>query len=223
MIQARAASFVAAQADSPRASFSGMSRADVRLDALARPYADFFTVEEYHLSFRQFDGGHGPRLKRAVFAPADAALVLPYDPVRDEVLLLEQFRVGPYARGDCAPWTLEPIAGRVDAGETPEAAARREAQEEAGLCLNALEVISRGYPTPGTSSEFFHIFLALADLDGATGGQGGLDSEAEDIRTHVLPAQRFIDMADHGELNVAPLVLCAHWLARRRDSLRAAS
>jgi len=223
MIQARASSFVAAREGSPRASFSGMRRADVRLDALERPYADFFTVEEYHLSYRHFDGGQSPRLKRAVFVPTDAALVLPYDPVRDRVLVIEQFRVGPYARGDLAPWTLEPIAGRVDAGETPEQAARREAQEEAGLHLDALEVISRGYPTPGTSSEFYHIFLALADLGGATGGKGGLDSEAEDIRIHILPAPRFLEMADHGELNVAPLVLCAHWLARHRDRLRAAS
>ncbi|WP_037373915.1 NUDIX domain-containing protein [Sediminimonas qiaohouensis] len=223
MIQGRAASFIAAQANSAPASFSGMRRADVKLKALERPYADFFAVEEYHLSFKQFDGGHSPVVKRAIFAPTDASLVLPYDPVRDQVLLLEQFRVGPYAHGDCAPWTLEPVAGRVDAGETPEAAARREAQEEAGLNLDKLEVVCRGYPTPGTSSEFYHIFVALADLGGAAAGLGGLDSETEDIRTHVLPAQRFIDMADGRELKVAPLVLCAHWLARHRDRLRAAS
>jgi nudix-type nucleoside diphosphatase (YffH/AdpP family) len=221
MIAARAASFVAAQAGSEPASHSGMTRADVDSRALERPYGDFFAIEEHYLKFRRFDGTQGPTVKRAVFMLPDAALVLPYDPHRDCVLLIEQFRAGPFARGDRAPWTLEPIAGRIDAGETPEEAARREAWEEAGLNLDALEVVARGYPSPGASSEFYHIFLACTDLSAAGRDGGGLDSEDEDIRGHVICAERLIEMADAGALNVAPLELCAHWLARHRPRLRA--
>ena len=73
-----------------------------------------------------FGGGQSAPLLREVFVATDAALVLPYDPLRDRVLLVEQFRMGPYGRGDPRPFLLEPVAGRIDAGETPEEAARRE-------------------------------------------------------------------------------------------------
>lgn len=224
MIHARAASRVAAgragRVDDPALPTSGMGRADVMQDALARPYADFFAVEEHHISFRRFDGAQSPVVKRAVFVAADAAILLPYDPVRDCVLVIEQFRAGPWARGDLSPWPLEPVAGRVDPGETPEAAAHREAEEEAGLILHALERVSSNYPSPGSTSEYFHIFVGLCDLPERSGATGGVASEDEDIRSHVLPWAQFQDLLDRDLLTVGPLILAGHWLARHRDRLR---
>ncbi len=104
---------------------------DVVVAELRHPYTWFFGVEEADLRFRRFDGSLSPQVTRAAFISGDAVTVLPYDPVRDCVMLVEQFRFGPYARGDTNPWSLEPIAGRIDAGESPQTAARREAQEEA--------------------------------------------------------------------------------------------
>ncbi len=218
MIRARAAQKVIA-GQMPSA---GQGRRDeVQLSALRRPYANFFAIEEYDLSFRRHSGGQSPVVERAVLAATDAAIVLPYDPVRDRVLLVSQFRPGPYGRGDPAPWCLEPIAGRVDPGETPEEAARREAREEAGLTLQGLEVIGRAYPSPGTSTEFYHLFLGLAELPDDASGLGGLASEEEDIRSHILPAEDFIAMGDGAALNIVPAQLCALWLARHRSRLRA--
>ncbi|MDE3029043.1 MAG: gamma-glutamylcyclotransferase [Paracoccaceae bacterium] len=114
------------------------SAMDTAVIAQGEAYAEYFSVEEYDLHFRRFDGEMSPPVRRAVWVSGDAATVLPYDPVRDRVALIEQFRAGPFARGDRQPWMLEPIAGRIDLGETPEAAARREAVEEAGLQLGAL-------------------------------------------------------------------------------------
>jgi nudix-type nucleoside diphosphatase (YffH/AdpP family) len=199
-----------------------MRRADVVLQELARPYADFFAVEEHHLRFRRFDGTQSPVVKRAVFMASDAAILLPYDPVRDAVLVIEQFRAGPWARGDLAPWPLEPVAGRVDPGETPEDAAHREAAEEAGLVLHRLEKVSGNYPSPGSTSEFFHIFVGLCDLPDRLMGLGGVASEDEDIRSHILPWARFQDLLDRDLLTVGPLILAGHWLARHRARLRAA-
>lgn len=231
MILARAASRIAAQDAMRDASYpddgavpdSGLRRRDVAVDSFARPYADFFAVEEYHLRFRRFDGGQSASVKRAVFCASDAAILLPYDPVRDKVMLLEQFRAGPFARGDDAPWALEPVAGRIDPGETPQDTARREAQEEAGLHLHRLETVSRNYPSPGSTSEYFHIFIGLCDLPDQLSGTGGLADEQEDIRTHILAFAQFLDLLDRDLLNVGPLVLAGHWLARHRDRLRAAS
>ncbi len=227
MIMARAASKASAARagarDDPALPGSGMTRADVQPCSLARPYADFFAVEEYHLSFLRFDGAQSPVVKRAVYSAADAAILLPYDPVRDRVMLIEQFRAGPYARGDLSPWPLEPVAGRVDPGETAEEAARREAEEEAGLHLRRLERVSGNYPSPGSTSEYFHVFVGLCDLPDAAQTLGGVASEDEDIRSHILPYAQFEDLLDRDLLTVGPLVLAGHWLARNRARLRAGS
>jgi len=150
----------------------------------------------------------------------DATIVLPYDPVRDRVLLVEQFRVGPLARGDATQWQLEPIAGHIDAGETPRDAALREAQEEAGLTLHHLEKVAEVYATPGTSTEFYYIFLGLTDLPDDIIGIGGLTSEGEDIRSHLMAFDDLMGFVDRFSAANTPLVLSALWLARHRERLR---
>jgi nudix-type nucleoside diphosphatase (YffH/AdpP family) len=128
---------------------------------------------------RRFDGDAQRDVRRAVFRVTDAATVLPYDPVRDRILLLEQLRFGPLAQGDPAPWLLEPVAGLIDAGETPEETARREAAEEAGLVIGDLHFVARYYPSPGGVSQVLYSYIGLADLPDEAGaarrprGRGG--------------------------------------------------
>ena len=193
---------------------------DVDLAALREPYARFFAMEEFDLSFRRFDGSMSPKVTRAVFVACDAVTVLPYDAVRDRVLVIDQFRTGPYARGDGQPWQIEVIAGRIDAGETPEAAARREAEEEAGLKLGALLPVARYYPSPGCSSEFIYSFVALTDLPDDAAGVFGIAGEAEDIRGHLLGFDQLMALVGSGEISNAPTLLTAYWLAQRRKDLR---
>jgi nudix-type nucleoside diphosphatase (YffH/AdpP family) len=194
----------------------------VEVTGTTRAYSKYFALDDITLRHERFDGTQTDEIQRAVFVSADAAIVLPYDPATDQVLLVEQIRVGPLLRHDKSIWQLEPIAGRIDAGETPEGAARREAQEEAGITLGALETIAEVYPSPGASSEFYYIFIGLADLSDVTQGFGGLEEEHEDIRTHIISFDRLMTMvADIGVAN-APLALCAYWLAHHRDRLRSA-
>jgi nudix-type nucleoside diphosphatase (YffH/AdpP family) len=194
----------------------------VEITRQSRPYARYFALDELHLRHEQFDGSLSPEMLRAVFRAPDAALVLPYDPARDVVLLVEQIRMGPLARGDAIRWQLEPIAGRLDPGESPEQAARREAREEAGLEIGALHPVAETYCSPGNSSEFFYIFVGIADLPEAAEGVGGLESEQEDIRSHVLPFERLLEFCETMQVGNAPLVLAAYWLAHHRDRLRRA-
>lgn len=193
---------------------------DVQPETRRQPYAAFFAVEEQTLRFRRFDGGLSAPVLRAGFVSGDAVTVLPYDPARDRVLLVEQVRFGPHLRGDANPWQLEAIAGRIDEGETPEAAARREALEEANLILTDLRPIAGYYPSPGAMTEFLYSYLALVDLPDSAAGQFGLAAEDEDIRAHLVGFADLMDLCTSGEIANAPLLLSALWLSGQRAKLR---
>ncbi|MBC7736273.1 MAG: NUDIX hydrolase, partial [Candidatus Saccharibacteria bacterium] len=168
------------------------------------------------VAWRRFDGRMSEVVTRATFISGDAVTVLPYDPKRDLVLIVEQFRAGPMARGDAQAWQLEPIAGRVDPSETPEAAARREAVEEAGLVLDQLIEVARYYPSPGALSEYLYSYVALVDLPDGVAGVFGVADEAEDIRGHLIPFDRLMALVASGEVQNAPLILTALWLQREK-------
>jgi nudix-type nucleoside diphosphatase (YffH/AdpP family) len=221
-IRIRAAARVAAAGERPVQTLrAGFTRADVESLGLDRPYARYFGVEDHRLRFRRFAGGLSDPVQRSAFVSGDAVTVLPYDPRRDAVLLIEQWRVGPWARGDQVPWTLEAVAGRRDMAESAEATARREAVEEAGLVLGRIECCAAYYPSPGILSEFITSFVGEADL-AAAGGLHGLAGEQEDIRALVVPLATALAGIGTGEINNAPLVLSLLWLARERERLRAA-
>ncbi|TMV62626.1 NUDIX domain-containing protein, partial [Thioclava sp. BHET1] len=147
--------------------------------------------------------------------------VLPYDPRRDRVALIEQFRPGPYARGDAQPWKLEAIAGRVDPGETPEQTVLREAEEEAGLRLGQLWKVAGYYSSPGASAEYVTSFIGEADLPDGLARIGGLAEEEEDIRLHILSFDALMSLVESGEAEIAPLLISIGWLAANRARLRA--
>lgn len=194
---------------------------DMQRARLSHPYMNYFAVEEHDLTYRRFDGRMSAELNRAIFISGDASIVLPYDPVRDRVMVIEQFRAGPYARGDANPWLIEAIAGRVDGGETPEAAALREAREEAGLTIHRLLPGPRYYPSPAAKAEYLYSFIGLADLPDQAAGLGGLAEEAEDIRSHVISFDRLMGLVGTGEVDNAPLLLLCHALQALRPALRA--
>ena len=185
-----------------------------------QPYKGFFRIDPFRLRYRRFDGTWSAPLERECFIAYDVALVLPYDPVLDKVLLIEQMRFGPIHRGDPAPWVLEAVAGVIDAGETPEQAARRETVEEAGLDVKELRLAARGYASPGYTTEFYHAYVGLCDLSGRDKGIGGLDEEDEDIRSHVISFDHAMQLIETGEINALPLAMLLNWVAARRDALR---
>ena len=217
----RGASRVRAGSPAPVVRRFAAGPPDVAITALRQPYAHFFAVEEYDLSYRRFDGSPSPVVTRAVFVSGDAVTVLPYDPVRDRVLLIEQFRAGPLGRGDPHPWSLEAIAGRIDPGESPQDCARREAHEEAGLTLGALFPVAQYYPSPGAVSEYLYSYVALTDLPDGCEGVFGVEGEAEDIRGHLMSLDDLMALVASGEVENAPLILTALWMQRERGRLRA--
>ena len=183
-------------------------------------YNGFFSVEEYDLSYRKFNNEQSDVITRSALVSCDAVIVLPYDPVNDRILLIEQFRTGPYVKGDENPWVLEPIAGLVDVGESPESAGIREAQEEANLKINKLELVTRSYPSPGISTEFFHQYVGIAELPDGSNLIAGLSSENEDIRSHIFEYEQFSNMIERGNIKVGPAILLGLWVSKHRERLR---
>lgn len=192
---------------------------DVIVHRHHRAYVDYFGMEEIDLQHRQHDGTMGPVLKRASLMQGSAVAVLPYDPVRDTVLLVEQFRPPVFLLEDPEPWLWEAVAGMIDPGETPEQAAHREGKEEAGINFDALHSAGEAYSSSGSSTGYVYFYVGLASLT-STVTAGGLDTEGEDIRSEILPFETFIDRVDRGEFKDLQLLNLAHWLARHRERLR---
>ena len=217
-VRVEAASRVRASGAAPRQVRKGSGRVH-ELGTKVR-HGGFFVLEERLVQHGRFAGGDSSTLTRELFLAGDAVTVLPYDPARDRVLLVEQFRIGPMGRGDPLPWQLEAIAGRIDPGETPEDAARREAMEEAGLAIGAMEKIAEYYPTPGAVSEYLYSYLAVCDLPDCAAGVFGAEDEGEDILGHLLSFDDLMAAVASGEVSNAPLILSALWLQRERPRLR---
>ncbi len=199
---------------------TGKIRAQVRTIEVREPYRNYFSIQEHDISIPRFEGGFSDVVTRAVFVSGDAVCVLPYDPKRDRVMVIEQFRFGPHVRGDTQPWKLEAIAGRIDPGETPEQTAMRETLEETGLHLRELIKAPCYYPAPGAVAEYMYPFIGLVDLPDDAAGIGGLAVEAEDIKSHILSFEGAMQLLNQGRADTGPLLVSLLWLASHRESIR---
>lgn len=198
---------------------TAFSAGDVEWLSRETAYTSYLAVEEARLRHRRFDGGWSEPIQRSVVLWGDAVTLLPYDPERDAVLLIEQFRAALAARGDRLPWCLEVVAGRIDQDGTEEATARREAREEAGLSPGRMEEIARYYSTSGLAGEQIVAFVAEADLSDE-GGLHGKAEEGEDIRAMVLSFGDAMRAVADGAVNSGPALVSLLWLAVHRERLR---
>lgn len=181
-------------------------------------FQGFYRLDRVHLRHELFAGGMGREISRELFVRHDAVCVLPYDAVRDEVVLLEQFRVGALGKA-ATPWLIEMVAGLIDRDEEPQAVAHREAQEEAGLKLAALWPITRYFPSPGGSDEFVHLFLGRCQTTGV-GCLHGLEAEGEDIRVSVWAFEDALQAVRDGRIANAATIIAIQWLALNRAEVR---
>lgn len=194
------------------------SRDDVEIIQREDLYQGFFRAEKVTLRHRLFDGGWTSELSRELFLRNEAVGVVLYDPQRDLIGLVEQFRAGALDEPD-GPWCMEVVAGMVETGETPEGVARRELVEESGVEVQDLEYICRYLPSPGGSNEVMYLYCACTDL-GQAGGIYGLDEEHEDIKVQILPAEAVFAHLYEGRFNNAAVLLSLQWLQINRPRLR---
>jgi ADP-ribose pyrophosphatase len=193
---------------------------EARVEILDRTicYQGFFRIDRYRLRHRLFSGEWGPELVREVFERGHAAAVLPYDPQRDEVVLIEQFRVGALGGSD-DPWLVEIVAGMIEPDETPEAVVRREAIEESGCHIAELVPICDYFVSPGGTTERLALFCGRVNASEA-GGTHGLAEEHEDIRVVVMAAAEAFEQISSGGIKAAAPIIALQWLQLNREALR---
>lgn len=181
-------------------------------------YKGFFKLIGFDLKHDLFEGGESVLLTRELVDRGQAAAVLPYDPVRDEVVLIEQFRIG---AGDdpSGPWVIEIIAGLLEPGESAEALVHREAEEEAGCKISDLVHVHRYYSSPGSSNELIDIYFARTESSDV-GGIHGIDDEGEDIRVHVISSDTAFEWLDTGRIDSALPIIALQWFRLNRDKIR---
>jgi ADP-ribose pyrophosphatase len=187
--------------------------------AVETPYRGYFRIDRYRLKHELFAGGWGPEISREVFERGRSVAMLPYDPVLDSVVMIEQFRLPAHLAGYPA-WHMEIIAGVMDTKETPEQVARREAREEADLAVSDLIRVCDYLVSPGGATECTALFIGRADLSKA-GGIHGLPEEGEDIRVHVLSLDEIRVRLAANTINNAAALLALQHLLLHRDRIRA--
>jgi ADP-ribose pyrophosphatase len=192
-----------------------------QIEILARDavYDGFLRVDRYRLRHSLYSGGMSRELVRERVERLRAAAILLYDPDRDRVVMIEQFRIGAHEAAAGA-WLLETVGGYVPPEESPEQVARREAVEEAGCEVRETELIGEFYLSPGTSVERITLYCGRVQAP-AGGTLHGLDHEGEDIRVEVLDAAAAMSELFTGRINSTTAIITLQWLAANRDRLRA--
>jgi len=180
-------------------------------------YQGFFKIDLCHIQHYTYQGDE-IEVQRELFHRGDAVAVLMYDPSKDKLVLLEQFRVG--AIGDeNGPWLLEIVAGMVEQGESVTDVARRECMEEAGLEVHSFENVYSFYSSPGGCSEKIHVLCALVDTE-QVGGIHGVEHEGEDIKVFVIDYAELHDLMVSGKICAAIPIIAMQWLQLNRERLR---
>lgn len=195
-----------------------MNEDDVRVRRHETAYQGYLKVEIYDLTHRRFDGGWMREIRREVLRRGGAVAVVLYDPDRDAVVLIEQFRIGAYVIGRPA-WAMEIVAGMVEPGEDPADVARRETREEAGCEVLDLVPVYDYVVSPGCMDETVTLFCGRVDSSGV-GGHCGLTEEGEDIRVVVKPFDEAWADLNRGRLDNSITVIGMLWLKINREDLR---
>jgi nudix-type nucleoside diphosphatase (YffH/AdpP family) len=184
-----------------------------------RLFDDFFKIDELLVTHRQIDGTTSSVQRRLVFERGDSVAVLLFNRDRRAVVLVEQFKAPTLIarrRDDPATtdgWLVEPLAGMIDTGEAPEAAAIRETLEETGYRIREPELIGRFFVSPGGTSE--RVFLYFAEVGDAdrVGMGGGIDDE--DIKVLEIGLEELFEQLARGLIEDAKLAIGAYWLQSR--------
>jgi ADP-ribose pyrophosphatase len=181
-------------------------------------YSGIFRLERCHIRHRLFNGGWSETFTREILKRRSAAAIIPYDPILDRVVLIEQFRIGSCFRG-VSPWLLEIPAGVLTEEDNPETIARNESEEEAGCVITELLPICEYFVSACGSNEYLNLYCGKTDASNASGVHG-LKHEHEDILVHCVSFDEAIKKLQNNEIKTSPAIISLLWLQLNREKLR---
>ncbi|EGR2698583.1 ADP-ribose diphosphatase [Vibrio parahaemolyticus] len=190
---------------------------DVEIISKESVFEGFFKMVKYRFKHKLFAGGWSDVVEREMFERGHAAAMLPYDPKTDQVVIIEQIRIGALEHEH--PWQLEIVAGMIDRDESAEEVIRREAEEEAGITVGRVASVTSYYPSSGGCSEKLDVFVGEVDASKAHGIHG-LDYEDEDIRVHVLSREQAYQWVKDGRFENGASIIALQWLQLNHQELR---
>lgn len=144
---------------------------------------------------RAVDPKNGFQIKRSVVRHAGSAVVMAVD-AKKRILLVRQYRLP----AGCYLWELP--AGRLDPGETPLKAAKRELAEETGVRAREWKKLASFWVSPGYVEERMTIFLARELTEGAA-----TPMDDERIETAWFTRKQIADMIAKGAIQDAKTMI----------------
>ncbi len=202
------------QTDKPLSEFTSQ---DIEIVSKETLFQGFFRMVKYRFKHKLFQGGWSEPIERELFERGHAAALLPYDAVRDQVVIIEQIRVGTLEQQ--RPWQLEIVAGIIDRDESAIEVVRREAVEEAGVDIGRIESVTSYYPSAGGCSEKLDVYVGEVDSSQAKGIHG-LDYEGEDIKVHVMSREQAYQLVKDGVIENGASIIALQWLELNYENLR---
>ncbi len=172
-------------------------------------YSGFFKLKKLEFVHKQHDGKWSNKVDREIFSGSHISTLLPYDPLRNEIVLIQQFRAGVISRYD-DDYLYEIVAGIIDENESPEDTAIRECVEETGCKVNKIEPIQSYFPAPGSSESYYHLFLG--EINSFEGERiMGLESENENILVKSYKVEQVRNMLRQKEIKNGLTLIALQW------------
>ena len=172
-------------------------------------YKGFFQMNELSFIHQKYDGTWSNEIKREVFSGVQVATLLPYDPIKKEIVLIQQFRAGIIFRHD-ESYLYEIVAGIIDENEKPEQTALRECFEETGCKVKKIIPVQSYFPAPGSSESFYHLYLG--EIESFNGSRiKGLENESEDILVSSFKVDKVKKMLDNNVILNGLTLIALQW------------
>ena len=172
-------------------------------------YSGFFKLKKIEFIHQKHDGSWTDQVNREIFGGSHVSTLLPYDPKKKEIILIQQFRAGIISRYD-EDYLFEIVAGIIDDNELPDETAKRECLEETGCDVNKITPILDYFPSPGSSESFYHLFLGEVDsFDGER--IRGLVTESENILVKSYKVEEVRNMLMQGKIKNGLTLIALQW------------
>jgi len=192
----------------------------VEVKKVHRILDDYFKVDRALLQFETFDGAMSEEVVRLNFDRGDSVGAIIFNRTNQKIILVKQFRYPVFTKDEKNAWSLEIVAGMIEAGKSPEDTIAREIMEETGYHVNYMQPLFSFFPSPGGSNERVYLYFAKVDQTDLVRRGGGLIEEGENIQLIEITPKETFKMVNSGEIFDAKTIIALEWLKVRQKLLK---